>query len=324
MPALYRSGLGDVMRCATVLLCVVGAVLSWTPGSGAQSPPRIAFEVASVRVSSMDSNFRNLHRTTATRVDRVRPLDMLLMEAFRERSFYRIAAPDWANEVMVEIQATLPEGAAIQQVPEMLRTLLEERFGLVSHREARPMDAYELLVAEGGVKMKEVEPLDESEKEVHLDPVSGVPQREVSARDTPSGRVRVFQVPVGGSTRLTSRTLYERRTIHNEGSIITATRMSMAELVSELEPNVDKPIVDKTGLTRLYQFTLQLPRDEVVERLLRTLRAARGSRTSADPELTAGVSLPASLERLGLKLERRRTPVEMVVVDALSRTPTEN
>ena len=176
----------------------------------------------------------------------------------------------------------------------------------------------------GGVKMKEVEPVNEVDKEVHLDPLSGLPQREVYARNTPDGKVRVFQVPVGGSTRLTSRTLYERRTIHNAGSIITATRMSLAELVSELEPNVDKPIVDRTGLTGLYQFTLELPLDETVERALRALRDRRGFRTPADAEPRSGVSVFKSLESLGLRLERRRVPVEMIVVDAISRTPTAN
>ena len=225
---------------------------------------------------------------------------------------------------MVEIQATMPAGTTVHQVPEMLHTLLEERFGLVTHREAGPMDAYELVVAPDGMKMKEVEPFNELGKELHLDPSSGLPQREVYARETPDGTVRVFQVPGGGSTRMTSRTLYERRTIHNEGSMITATRMSMAELVSELEPNVDKPIVDKTGLTGVYQFTLQLPRDEVLERALRALASRVGSSTLAGTEARSGISVFKSLESLGLKLERRRVPVEMIVVDKISRTPTAN
>jgi uncharacterized protein (TIGR03435 family) len=132
---------------------------------------------------------------------------------------------------------------------------------------------------------------------------------ELRLGGTPAERLGVAYLPLDGgddllvpgrrSTRLTSRTLYERRTIHNEGSIITANGTTIAELVSELEPNVDKPIVEKTGLTGLYQFTLQLPRDEGIERALRALRAARGSRTSADAEPRSGVSVFTSLESLG-------------------------
>jgi uncharacterized protein (TIGR03435 family) len=100
--------------------------------------------------------------------------------------------------------------------------------------------------------------------------------------------------------------------------------MSMAELVSELETNVDKPIIDSTALTGLYQFTLELPRGEVIERLLQAVRARVGRSTPADAEPRSGISVFTSLESLGLRLERRRVPLEMVVVDAISRTPTAN
>ena len=305
------------MRREFVALFISGIAVCGTVASSAQSKPRLAFEVASVHAYKLEG-FRNQYRMTDGRVDLIRPLGSLLMTAFRHATYYRIAAPEWVNEVYVEIHATMPAGATVQQVPEMLQTLLEERFGLVTHREARPTDAYELLVAEGGIKMREVAPLNELDKETHADPQSGQPQRQVSAGETPDGIVRRFQVPGGGFTRLTSRTLYERRTIHDAGSIITATRMSMGELVSELEIDVDKPIIDKTGLNGVYQFTVQLPRGELLERLLRTVGAAR-----AEPS-GGGVSVFKELERLGLKLEKRRVPVEMIVVDKIARTPTEN
>jgi uncharacterized protein (TIGR03435 family) len=298
--------------------CIAGAAIIGTVASFAQSKPRIAFEVASVRMHQEFAPFRNLHRTTDARVDRIRSMGMLLMEAFRQPTFHRISAPDWVNEVTVEIQATMPPGATSQQVPEMLQTLLEERFGLVTRREARPMDAYELVVAPGGIGMKEVEPLNELEKEQHLGP-TGVPQREVWARDTPHGFERSFQVPGGGYTKLTSRTLYERRTTAGSGAILTATRMSMAELVTELETNIGGPIVDRTGLGGVYQFSLTLGPDAAVTQVMQ--RA--GIRDAA---LTApvGVSTFKALEGIGLKLERRRVPVEMIVVDRILRTPTEN
>lgn len=295
--------------------CIAGVAIIGTVASFAQSKPRMAFEVASVRLHPEFAPFRNLHRTTDARVDRIRSMSVLLMEAFREPTFHRISAPDWVNEVTVEIQATMPAGATAQQVPEMLQALLEERFGLVTHREARPIDAYELVVAPGGMKMQEVEPLNELDKELHLDP-SGVPQREVYARETPDGIVRMFQVPVGGYTRMTSRTLYERRTISSAGSILTATRMSLAELVSELEVNVGMPIVDKTGLDGVYRFSLSLGQDAALTQLRQRVAGI------TDP--AGGPSTFKALERIGLRLERRRVPVEMIVVDRLERTPTEN
>jgi uncharacterized protein (TIGR03435 family) len=100
--------------------------------------------------------------------------------------------------------------------------------------------------------------------------------------------------------------------------------LSMAELLSELEPNVDKPIVDRTGLAGVYQFTLQLPRDEVRERALRALGVRVGSSTLGGTEPRSGASVFKSLESLGLRLERRTVSVEMIVVDKVSRTPTAN
>ena len=48
------------------------------------------------------------------------------------------------TDVRVDIQATMPPGATVAQVPEMLQRLLAERFGMVVHRETRQVDGYEL------------------------------------------------------------------------------------------------------------------------------------------------------------------------------------
>jgi len=311
-------------RTAVALGCAF--IVVWgTVASSAQSKPRLIFEVASVRVFPVDGQLRNLNRMTEKRVDLIQTMGAILMQAFRQQRSYRISAPEWLSEVYVEIQATMPAGATVQQVPEMLQVLLEERFGMVTHREARPMDAYELVVAPGGIKMREVEPVNEVNKEVHLDPRSGEPQRGATLRETPDGIVRTFQVPGGGFTRLTSRTLYERRTVAGGGgSIITATRMSMAELVPELETNVDTAVVDRTGLTGLYQFMLRLPYDALFMRMDALASARLGQRVGAARETVEPVSRSKELEGLGLRLERRRVPVEMIIVDKLSRTPTEN
>jgi uncharacterized protein (TIGR03435 family) len=67
------------------------------------------------------------------------------------------------------------------------------------------------------------------------------------------------------------------------------------------------PVVDRTGLKGAYQFDLQFNRFPGV-----------GGRLSALPDMDAAVD-----EQLGLKLERRKEPFEMLVVDRLER-PTAN
>lgn len=47
----------------------------------------------------------------------------------------QLIGPDWMRTDRFDIQAAMPPNSTSQQVPEMLRVLLEERFGLVTPRE---------------------------------------------------------------------------------------------------------------------------------------------------------------------------------------------
>jgi uncharacterized protein (TIGR03435 family) len=126
--------------------------------------------------------------------------------------------------------------------------------------------------------------------------------------------------------------MYERMTTPSGGLIVNATRMSMTELVSVLQGNVETalPIVDKTGLTGVYQFTVELPNDASLALLSAAAREFEISKRGESPGGSAAAfdrptGIPAkALGGLGLKLEKRRVPVEMIVVDKIARTPTEN
>jgi uncharacterized protein (TIGR03435 family) len=82
---------------------------------------------------------------------------------------------------------------------------------------------------------------------------------------------------------------------------------TLAYLLSRFE--TERPIIDRTGLLGLYEIKLQWA--------LRQLQ---------DPEPDApGPSLFTALdEQLGLKLEARRGPVEILVVESAKKVPTEN
>ena len=99
--------------------------------------------------------------------------------------------------------------------------------------------------------------------------------------------------------------------------------MAISELLPILWETVDAPVVDKTGLTGVYQFTLELPRSAMGERITRESMQRQGSTPSVSAPTGGGSGIKA-LESLGLTLERRRVPLEVVVVDKISRTPTEN
>ena len=68
----------------------------------------------------------------------------------------------WRGDGRWDIKAKLSDGASQDHVPEMMLSLLVERFKLAAHHEDRESPAYELVVDKGGPKFKEALPADDS------------------------------------------------------------------------------------------------------------------------------------------------------------------
>ena len=83
-----------------------------------------------------------------------------------------------------------------------------------------------------------------------------------------------------------------------------ATNMSMAELVQWMNFAADKPVIDRTGLTGRYDFSLKWTEDEM--------------RTPTDGNVPPGLST-AVQEQLGLKLEAVKAMAEVLAVDRVER-----
>jgi uncharacterized protein (TIGR03435 family) len=257
-------------------------------------------------------------------VDITESLRGILKLAFRVMSPAQLVGPwkPFEAEPLVDIHATLPAGATIRQVPEMLQQLLTERFRLVTHRESCPMDAYELVVGMSGTTMREVEAVDELKKEFSPDPALKTPSVD-RTEETPLGTVRTIVYPaVNKIVTITSQTMYERN-LNSSGSILNATRVTMAELVKLLEETVSQHVVDGTGLKGVYQFTLELPQSPIVSRISETFERVRAG-VGGDLATPTGSVSVKFVETLGLKLEKKRLPIEVLVVDKIAPTPTEN
>jgi uncharacterized protein (TIGR03435 family) len=82
------------------------------------------------------------------------PLATLIARAYRVK-LQQVSGPDWLTSEKFDVLAKTPEGASPDQVPEMLQTLLGERFKLKIHRESREYQAYVLVVGKNGPKMKQ-------------------------------------------------------------------------------------------------------------------------------------------------------------------------
>jgi uncharacterized protein (TIGR03435 family) len=119
----------------------------------------------------------------------------------------------------------------------------------------------------------------------------------------------------------------------NGNARMTANRQSMAGLAEMLSGQLDLPVVDMTGLTGNYDFTLYFaPEGLVGMRLPGGLppppppgEGGPGMPMASAPDAQSNPSLFAALqEQLGLKLEQRKGPVDLLVIDHLEKAPVEN
>jgi uncharacterized protein (TIGR03435 family) len=70
---------------------------------------------------------------------------------------FQMKGPSWLESEHFDVTAKMPDGSPDAQAKPMLRTLLEERFHLRTHRETAEMNFYALVVGKGGSKLKEVQ-----------------------------------------------------------------------------------------------------------------------------------------------------------------------
>lgn len=296
---------------------IVAAVALAVGTACAQTGSGVSFEVASIRPSPLTDigqqiSSGQLRVGVAVNQSRVEinflTLKDLIAIAYRVTN-YRVDGPSWMENDRWDVQAKLPEGATRDQVPEMLQKLLRARFQLQAHIAAKEQRVYCLLVGDRG----------------SLKPVSGG-SAAGSSDDKTSDVVRgpqgtLAQSADGDAMILSSATFGKvRLRPANQGDNVEI-KMSTgtAKLVEALM--LDQPVIDLTGLQGTYEWSLVLPdRDSKA-----ITRAAMGIGMIAGPQdVMDTVAVTQALQKAGLKLEARKMPIDVVVVDRVERKPTEN
>src|SRR5262249_27080423 len=107
-----------------------------------------------------------------------------------------------------------------------------------------------------------------------------------------------------------------------------AKKLTMAALASMLERFLDRPVVDLTGVNGSYDVTFDLSPEDYRAMLIRAATAA-GLVMSPDSlrvldASPAPASLFEGLAKFGLNLETHKAPLDVLVVDSVRKTPTEN
>jgi len=226
---------------------------------------------------------------------------------------YQISGPDWMNSIRFDIVAKVPDGAPEDQVPLMWQTLLAERFKLQIHRETKELPMYALVVGKNGPKMKESE----------IDANGTADGGQGSGGPSPlppvkMGKDGMPQLPGGGRGPMI---------LMNGRGHVTAKMMNMSGLVDILARSVDRPVVDQTELKGSYDFNLDYTPDESTRMPMpggMPPPPGAGEMHGADSP-DNGLSLFAALQaQLGLKLEAKKGPVELIVIDRVEKAPTEN
>jgi len=262
------------------------------------------FEVASIKPSSTapEGQFNlGVHIDGAqVRVTYFSMKDYVLM-AYGMKN-YQFSGPDWMTSARFDLSAKLPDGATRSQVGPMLRTLLESRFQVKVHHSSKDMPVYALVVAKGGPKLKET------------------PPGEAAA----GGATNVVVNAGRGSTNVD---LGNGASIVFGESSLEGQKLTMAILADQLGRFVDRPVVDQTDLKGAYDFKLDFQPDDFRAMRIRAAVAAGVNLPAQALRLLENASdgpLLAEIQTLGLRMESRKAPVDILVVDSCLKMPTEN
>ena len=217
----------------------------------------------------------------------------------------QIFGPDWISSQRYNIAAKIPDGGSQNQVREMIQSLLGDRFQMKMHREKRDFQVYALGAGKNGVKMTALPP------------------------DPDSDNSRPAPIAAGGfgSENGVAMTLGNGSTLSLGATSFDAKKLSMAQLAELLTRFMDRPVVDSTGLNGQYDFSLQLTPEDRTALLVRSaINAGITLPPQAMRALDSGsnASLTTSLEKLGITLQSTRAPLDVIVIDSILKTPTEN
>jgi uncharacterized protein (TIGR03435 family) len=266
-------------------------------------PPPTEFEVADLKPTAPDFRGMMLRIQPGGRVNIAGvALKFLIEQAWNLTDDMLDGTQKWMDSDRYDIVAKAPVADLdIDDVWAMLRALIVERFQMTTHTEDRPVTAYNLVAVKP--KMKKA------------DPTSRTKYKEGPGAD---GKDPRDKAPI------LSR-------------LVTCQNMTMAQFAEKLKDiapgYIHSPVLDATGLEGGYDFTLSFSAVGLTQRPPGGAAIGPGppgapptgdvGAVASDP--SGAVTLFEAIEKqLGLKLEAKKRPVSILVIDHAEQKPTEN
>jgi uncharacterized protein (TIGR03435 family) len=327
-----------------ILMLAAGAAHAQTaPTAPVVSASKLTFEVATIKPSPPPDMAKIQAEVQAGRMPKFGPhveaaraeydymaLKDVIAVAYKIKP-YQVTGPDWLATERFDIVATFPQGATKDDAPAMLQALLADRFKLVAHRDTQEHPVLGLVVGKGGVKLKE-----STVAALPIDEDAPLKPGEMKM-DTPDGPARMTRNPDGSGTvnmgtRGTFTQKMDGQNLRIEASTITMAGFAdMLTQMMQIGGGATRQVVDMTGLKGNYQVAVELSLAD----LIAAARSAGvdvpsgpgapgGGAADGPSDPSGGVTVYESVQRLGLKLEQRKAPIEQLVVDHAEKTPTEN
>ncbi len=241
---------------------------------------------------------------------------------------YQITGPNSLESQRFDIVAKVPKGATKEQSRLMLQNFLQERFNLKLHHSTKEQPIYALMVAKNGLKLKESVEDPNGPLAPDFPPGDGGGKAAQHADGDPLMRKGDPAAAPPATPRGAMRMMF------NNGRMkMVSGGQTMARFVDMLGTQVDRPVLDMTGLKGKYDISLEFAPDMA---LMQSKMAALGApppgpgagRGSPDADSPDGQNAPgiftALQEQLGLRLDPSKGPVDILVIDGAEKTPTAN
>ncbi len=315
-------------RRVLILLAVFAAAASpavWPQANTVQPSAgnRPAFDAVSIKIHSSGPGGINLRQSGGHLSIRGFSLQQLMGVAYDLPSLSQavntiVGMPDWGTTERFDIEAEAPGNPTVARKILMLQSLLADRFKLLVHREIRQLPVYAMIFAKAGKLGPQLHPYSAVE---HCD-------ASASAGYDPWAPQHAL---VGGAASSTQGSPAEMAAAavehypcgHTVGGLLSAndrnqvwsgarnvTMDAIAAGIGTME-DIDRPIVNETHLSGNFDFTVEW--DARVDHI------ATNPSPSAQSEPLGSSLFEAFREQVGLKLEPRRGPVDVIVIDHVEK-----